>query len=238
MIYGSQLGRLTENRLLLSLPLDEYDSIIPKLEAVELPYGKVLYNSGSPIKHAFFPNNGMCSILSSTEDGSTVEVGMVGNEGMVGVPVILGVNSMPYQVTVQVQGTALRMGVNLLREAFTQRGIFHDRILLYVYDLITQLSQSASCNRFHTVRQRLCRWLLITSDRAKLNHFRLTQEVISDMLGARRQGINEAASEIKQLGLISYYRGHITILDREGLEAASCECYKIIKESYDQVTSP
>jgi len=231
MIYDSHLGKPVENQILLSLPVNEQGFILSKLEAVNLPYGRVLYNSGDPIKHVFFPNSGMCSLLSTTEDGSTVEVGMVGNEGLVGVPVVLGVNSMPYQVTVQVQCAALRLEANLLKEAFNQRGLFHDQVLLYVHDLITQISQSASCNRFHTVRQRLCRWLLTTCDRAKSNHFRLTQEVISHMLGARRQGVNEAAGEIKQLGLISYYRGQITILNREGLEATSCECYRIIKES-------
>jgi CRP-like cAMP-binding protein len=230
MNYDSQLGRVVENKILLRLPADEYDSILPKLEVVDLRYGKVLYNPGDAIKHVFFPNGGMCSLLATTEDGSTVEVGMVGNEGVVGVPVILGANSMPYQVTVQVQGTALRMKGSLLREAFNQRGLFHDQILLYVYDLLAQISQSASCNRFHTVRQRLCRWLLTTCDRAKSNLFRLTQEVLSHMLGARRQGVNEAAGDIKQLGLISHDRGQITVLDREGLEAFSCECYRIIKE--------
>ena len=236
MIYDKQPGRPVENQILLSLSNNEYDFILPNLEAVNLPYGRILYHSGDSISYAFFPNSGMCSLLATTEDGSTIEVGMVGNEGLVGVPVVLGMNSMPYEVTVQVQGSALRVGVNLLIEVFNQHGLLHDRLLRYTYSLITQISQSAACNRFHTVEQRLCRWLLTTCDRAKSDHFRLTHEILSHMLGSRRQGVTEAASAIKHLGLISYNRGQITVLDRSGLEAASCECYNVIKE-HDPVIS-
>lgn len=236
MVYDKRLGRHVENQILLSLSVDEYDFILPNLRAVNLAYGNVIYHSGDSISYAFFPNSGMCSLLATTKDGSTIEVGMVGNEGLVGVPVILGRNSMPYEVTVQVPGSALRVGVNLLIDAFNQHGLLHDKLLRYTYTLITQISQSAACNRFHTVEQRLCRWLLTTCDRAKTDHFRLTHEVLSRMLGARRQGVTEAASALKNLGLISYSRGQILLLDREGLESASCECYDVIKEN-EQVIS-
>lgn len=233
-IKGSKIPTTIENLLLAALPPDEYNRLAPSLELVELSYGKRIYDFGDTIHEVYFPNSGMSALLSITQDGEMIEVGVVGNEGMFGIPIILGVKKTSYQVIVQAEGTAIKMGAGALKQEFNQHGSLRDLLLRYLYTLVTQLSQSVVCNRFHTVEARLCRSLLVTSDRVKSSEFRLTQEFLSLMLGSRRQGISEAASSIQRAGIISYARGRITILDREALESISCECYGVVKEAYGQ----
>lgn len=227
-----------DNEILAALPRDEYNRIAPKLESVPLVYGKVVYQLGDHIRHVYFPDRGMASLLSVTRSGQIIEIGMVGKEGILGIPVIFGRSRIPYQVRVQVQGIAMRMKANLLKEEFDRGGSLHDLLLSYTYTLLTQLSQSAVCNRFHTVEERLCRWLLTACDRATSNKLRFTQDMIAQMLGSHRQGVAEAANRLQKAGLISYARGHIIALDREGLESASCECYESRTKFLQSVTPP
>ena len=197
-----------------------------------MPCGKLIYNALDTIHDVYFLNSGIASLLSITQDGDTIEVGMVGSEGMLGIAVVLGIEKMPYQVIMQVEGTALRMNARALKQEFSQNKLLRDVLLRYLYTLMAQLSQSAVCNHFHTLEARLCRWLLITSDFVKSNEFKITHEFLSRILGSRRQGVTEAANSIRKAGIISYVRGHITILDREALESISCECYGVVKEAY------
>ncbi|MEK6302758.1 MAG: Crp/Fnr family transcriptional regulator [Acidobacteriota bacterium] len=226
---GASIG----NEILAALPSHEYNRIAPNLESVRLTYGKVVYHFGDHIGHVYFPQSGMGSLLSVTLSGQSIEIGMAGREGVLGIPVILGRSRTPYQVRVEVQGTALRIKANLLREEFSRRGSLHDLLLSYTYVLLAQLSQSAVCNRFHTVDQRLCRWLLIASDRVDSNKLKFTQDSLAQMLGSRRQGVAEAANKLQKAKLIHYARGRITILDRRGLESACCECYEIEHALHD-----
>ncbi|MGB9181616.1 MAG: Crp/Fnr family transcriptional regulator [Pyrinomonadaceae bacterium] len=222
------------NRLLSSLPQTEYEHLLPNLEQVHLPKGKILYHAGDMVGHGYFINNGMISLLSMTEDGSTVEVAMVGNEGAVGLPVILRNNKTPYQIMVQIPvQSALRIKSGALRNEFDRGGKFQDLMLRYTHVLFTQISQSAVCNRFHNAEKRLGRWLLITNDLVKEDTFLLTHEIIGHMLGTPRTGVTMAAGALQREGLIRYARGKITILDRPGLESVACECYQVIKEGFD-----
>lgn len=224
----------SKNRILAALPSDEYNMIAPKPEHVHLSYGRVLYDFSEEIRHVYFLNSGMGSLLSVTEDGAIVEVGMVGNEGMLGMPIIMGMETMPYRVTMQVAGTALRVRAGLVKQAFDQHRVLHKLLLRYTYTLIAQITQSALCNHFHSVEERLCRWLLTTRDRTKLDKFRLTHEMLSHMLGARRQSVTEVANMLRKAGLIDYVRGEITLLDTQGLRDRACECYEVVKEAHVQ----
>ncbi|HEY6186465.1 MAG TPA: Crp/Fnr family transcriptional regulator [Pyrinomonadaceae bacterium] len=218
-----------QNRILAALPKNEYKRLLPHLKPIKLPQGKILYGAGEVVRHAYFPLGGMISLLSITESGKTIEVSMVGCEGMVGVPVILEFNITPYEIMVQLPCNALRIGAEVLRTEFNQGGILQKLLLLYLHTLLTQVSQSAACNGFHKVEERLCRWLLVSRDRVQSDTLPLTQEFLSHMLGVPRTSVTMIAGNLQRAGLIRYRRGIVHIIDREGLEAASCECYRIVK---------
>lgn len=223
------------NGLLSALLPAEYEHLSPHLELVRLTPGKILYNAGNIVRYAYFPKGGAISVLSITEDGRTVEVGMIGNEGMSGVSIILRSNVAPYRVMVQLAGNALRIRGDTLREEFNRGGKLQDLLLRYTHSLLIQVAQSAACNRFHTVEERLCRWLLVSRDRMQTDTIHLTQEFVSHMLGVPRTSLTMIAVTLQKEGLIRYSRGRITILDRSGLEAASCECYRRVREGSSNV---
>lgn len=218
------------NGLLSALPREEYERFSPHLELVRLTPGDILYHAGGAVRHAYFPKGGMLSLLSITESGRTIEVAMIGNEGMAGIPIILGSEAAPYQVMVQLTGNALRVRREALRAEFGRGAALHDLLLRYTHAVLTQVAQSAACNRFHSVEERLCRWLLMCRDRVQTDTVRLTQEFLSHMLGAPRSSVTAVAVALQNRGLIGYTRGKITILDRRGLEAASCECYRLVRD--------
>lgn len=218
------------NRLLAALPTEEYIRLLPHLQLVPLPQGKVLYHAGDTIQHAYFLKGGMASLLSITGNGKAVEVGMIGNESVVGIPIVLRANTTPYQIVIQLPTEAMRIKSDVLRAEFNRGGKLQDMLLRYVNMLMLQLSQSATCNRFHTMEKRLCRWLLITQDRVQTDMLRLTHEFLSQMIGAPRTRVTIVTVQLQEAGLIRCSRGQIAILDRQGLEAYSCECYKIVRE--------
>jgi CRP-like cAMP-binding protein len=222
-----------ENRLLAALPKKEYQRLLPELERVSLPFAEILYEPGDTIRHVYFPNDSIVSLLSVVAERSTLEVGIVGSEGMAGIPVFMGVGFSRNRALVQGAGTAMRMEAAALRAASEQTGALHRLLQRYTHSLLTQVSQAAACNRFHMVEARLARWLLMTHDRLRSDEFPLTQEFMSNMLGVRREGVNRAAGTLQQNKLISYSRGHLRVLDRAGLEAVSCECYRIVREESD-----
>jgi CRP-like cAMP-binding protein len=221
------------NRLLAALPRKEYQRLLPELERVAMPFAEVLYEPGERIRHVYFPNDSIVSLLAEVADRSTLEVGLAGNEGMAGISVFMGVDASPHRAIIQGAGTAMKMKASVLRQESGRAGPLHDLLHLYAHSLLTQVSQSAVCNRFHVVDARLARWLLMTADRLGASEFLLTQDFISNMLGVRREGVNKAAGVLQKDGLINYSRGRIKILDRAGLEEVSCECYGIIKEESD-----
>ncbi|PYS87929.1 MAG: Crp/Fnr family transcriptional regulator [Acidobacteria bacterium] len=225
------------NRLLSALPDEEYRHLLPHLELIHLEKGEIIYMARDSIKYVYFPLTGMFSLLSTTESGSTVEVAMVGSEGIVGLPVVLSMDKVPYEVMIQLTSDTLRIEAEILRKEFDRGGRLHELMLRYTHVLITQISQSAVCNRFHTVEKRLCRWLLIARDRVNSNTIDLTQEIIAHMLGIPRTGVTMAAGALQRAGLIRYSRGKIEILDYQRLRDASCECYEIIKEEFDRFLS-
>lgn len=221
------------NRLLAALPSHEYEQLRPHLEPVHLPKGKIIYHANETVRHGYFINDGQCSLLSVTQEG-TIEVAMVGNEGALGLPIVWRKNKTPYEVMVQIAvKSAFRIKAETLRSEFDRGGKLQDLLLRYTEVLVTQISQSAVCNHFHSSTKRLARWLLIANDLVRSNTFYLTHEFISHMLGAPRTGVTMAAGTLQKMGLITYSRGTITILDRPGLEKTSCECYGIIRESLD-----
>ncbi|HEX8499733.1 MAG TPA: Crp/Fnr family transcriptional regulator [Pyrinomonadaceae bacterium] len=219
-----------DNHLLAALPREEYARLAPHLELVRLPAGRVLCEVGSVISHVHFLKGGMASLLSLTEDGHSVEVGMIGNEGVVGLPAVLGLGAAPYRVVMQLPGNALRLRADVLRAEFNRKGRLQQLLLHYLHTLLTQVSQSAACNRYHTMKARLCRWLLVSRDRSHSDTLHLTQEFLAQMMGAPRPRVTLVAGDLQRAGLIRYSRGKIFILDRRGLEAMSCECYRIVRE--------
>lgn len=221
------------NRLLAALPKKEYQRLLPELEQITMPFAEVLHEPGERIRHVYFPNDSVVSLLAEVTAHAPLEVGLIGNEGVTGISVFMGVNTSPHRAIVQGLGTAMRLRASVLRKESENVGPLHRLLHLYAHSLLTQISRSAACNRFHIVDARLARWLLMTGDRLGTNEFRLTQDFISNMLGVRREGVNKAAGMLQQEGLISYSRGYIKILDRVGLEAISCECYRIIKDESD-----
>jgi CRP-like cAMP-binding protein len=221
------------NRLLAALPKKEYQRLLPELEQVAMPFAEVLYEPGARIRHVYFPNDSIVSLLAEVADRSTLEVGLVGNEGMAGISVFMGVNASPHRAITQGAGTAMRMKASALRKEAGRAGPLHGLLHRYAHTLLTQVSRGAVCNRFHLVDARLARWLLMSGDRLGTDEFRLTQDFISNMLGVRREGVSKAASLLQKDELINYSRGRIKILDRAGLEAVSCECYSIIKGESD-----
>jgi CRP-like cAMP-binding protein len=217
------------NSLLAALPRKEREHMVDKLEQVALTYGDVLYEPGEKIKHVYFPNDSIVSLLTLVDRHQALEVGLVGREGMVGIPLALEIGISPVRALVQGTGTAMRMKAASFLKEFRQSPALQRELHRYTYTLMAQVTQTAACNRFHVIEARLARWLLMTHDRTQSNPFQLTQEFLSHMLGVRRVGVTKAARTLQQNKLISYSRGHITILDRKGLEAASCSCYKIVK---------
>lgn len=232
MVLSKPLPSAFKKNLILGALRDkEYEHFYPYLEPIALAQGTTLYGAGDTARHAYFLVSGMISLLAITEDGQAIEVGMVGNEGMVGLPIVLGFNIVPHLVVTQLPCTAVRIRTDRLKAEFNLGGQLHDLLLRYTETLITQLSQSASCNMFHTVRERLCRWLLIARDRVQSDTLCLTQEFMSQMIGTPRTSVTAIAGSLQREGLVNYRRGKIVILDRAGLESASCECYGIVKES-------
>lgn len=222
-----------ENRLLASLPHAEYESLLPDLELVHLSKRKILYNQGDRVHSAYFPLNGVLSLLATTAAGEVVEVAMVGNEGMIGLPILLKVGVSPYQIQVQIPGVAVRISAHVMKREFLKGGHFQDVMLRHMHALLSHITQSAVCNRFHSLEARLCRWLLITRDRINSDTIDFTQEFLAHMLGCPRTGVTMVASTLQKARLIGYARGRIELLDVPGLERTSCECYKIIKTEID-----
>jgi CRP-like cAMP-binding protein len=223
------------NRILAGLSHKEYARILPDLARVTLSSGQVLYEPGGDMPSAYFLETAIVSILSMAEDGTSIEVSVVGDEGVIGIPIILRSHGLPYKIVVQGSGIAWRMKADVLRREFDRCGPFHTLVLHYLHTLIVALSQSGACNQFHTIRQRFCRWVLTSQDRARSSEIKSTQEFLSQMLGVNRSSASQAASALQRAGLISYRRGRITILNRSGLEAAACECYRIVKGEFDRL---
>ncbi len=226
-----------KNRLLAALPAEEYARMFPQLEAAALIYAEIIYEPDDMIRRVYFPESGIISLLSSVGESSLLEVGIVGNEGFVGLPVFLGVKTSNNRALVQGAGAALSMKTaDFLAECKTG-GALPRLLQRYTHSLMTQISQSAACNRFHPIEARLARWLLMTADRMAANEFQITQDFLSNMLGVRREAVNKSATVFQQNGLIKYIRGKITILDRAALETAACRCYFIIREEYGNVSA-
>lgn len=221
------------NRLLAALPKKEYQRMLPNMETFVLNFGEPIYQVGDVIQHVYFPVNGIVSLLSTVDDRASLEVGIIGNEGMVGLPVFMGAKTSSNHAIVQGSGTALRMTADAFLKECESGGALPRLLRRYTHALLTQIAQSAACNRFHSIDTRLARWLLMTHDRLGEDEFQLTQEFLSIMLGVRREGVNKAEVDLQKRLLISYSRGHIKVLNRAGLEAAACTCYKIIEEEYE-----
>ncbi|HMF57860.1 MAG TPA: Crp/Fnr family transcriptional regulator [Pyrinomonadaceae bacterium] len=224
-----------ENRLLAALPLEEYERLRPHLEPVSFDLGEVIYESGGHLDHVYFPTTAIISLLYMMEDGSSAEMGLAGNEGVVGIALFMGGGTMPNRAVVQSAGDAIKMKAKALQTEFALGSKFQQLLLRYTQALITQISQTAVCNRLHSVEQQLCRWLLLSHDRVKADELIMTQELIADMLGVRREGVTVAAGRLQDAGAISYVRGHIKVLDRQKLEAMACECYKVVKDEFDRL---
>ena len=223
------------NHLLGALPSSEWQALAPYLELVHLRTDQLLCDCGHKIHHVYFPTTAIISILSMMEDGGSVELAAVGREGMTGVQVLTGGETMPSRVQVQCAGFAYRMSAQHLRQEFARSDFLRRLMLLYMHALLIQVAQTAACNRHHSLNKQLCRWLLIEVDRAATNDLAVTQQLIADMLGVRREGITEAAGKLHDQGLIHHSRGHIKILDRKGLESRACECYGLVKREFDRL---
>jgi CRP-like cAMP-binding protein len=226
---------VTQNHLLAALPDAELHRWLPLLEAIELPLGMVLYESGRALSHVVFPMTAIVSLLFVLEDGDSAEIAVVGNEGVVGISLFMGGGSTPSRAVVQSAGRGCRLSSHAIREAFGRSGPVMHLMLRYTQALITQMAQTAVCNRHHTLDKQLCRWLLLSLDRLRGNELVMTQELIANMLGVRREGVTEAALKLQAAGLIQYARGRITVLDRPGLERRTCECYAVVKQEYDRL---
>jgi len=223
--------------LLAALPSTEWQRWLPQLEHVALPLGFVLYESGSTLSHVYFPTTALVSLLYVMENGASAEIAIVGNEGLVGISLFMGGESTPSRAVVQSAGEGFRLKAQAIMEDFNRAPILH-LLLRYTQALITQMAQTAVCNRHHSLDQQLCRWLLLSLDRLQGNELVMTQELIANMLGVRREGVTEGALKLQSAGLIRYARGHIVILDRHGLEKRTCECYAVVKKEYDRLLPP
>ena len=227
-----------QNHLLNVLPEDVYERLFPYMELVQMRLGHVLYESGGELRYAYFPTTCIVSLLYVMENGASAEIAVVGNEGIVGVALFMGGGTMPNRAVVQSAGYAYRLRAGLMQQEVNRNGSLLHLLLRYTQALITQMAQTAVCNRHHTLDQQLCRWLLLSLDRLSGNELSMTQELIANMLGVRREGVTEAAGKLHQAGLIEYSRGHITVLDRPGLEARVCECYQVAKTESDRLLPP
>ena len=225
----------SQNHLLAALPAEERGRLIPHLELVPMPLGAVLYESGSELRHVYFPTTSIVSLLYVMRDGASAEIAVVGNEGIIGVALFMGGETMPNRAVVQSAGHAYRLKGHLLKQEFNRSGELQHLLLRYTQALLTQMAQTAVCNRHHSLDQQLCRWLLLSLDRLPSTELVMTQELIANMLGVRREGVTEAAGNLQKAGLISYRRGRITVLDRAGLEARACECYAVVKNEFDRL---
>jgi CRP-like cAMP-binding protein len=223
------------NHLLRALPAAELQRWMPQLEWVEMPIGQVLYESGGTLSHVYFPATAIVSLLYVMENGASAEIAVVGNEGVVGISLFMGGESTPSRAVVQSAGQGFRLKARTIKDEFEAAGPVMHLLLRYTQALITQMAQTAVCNRHHTLDQQLCRWLLLSLDRLSGNELLMTQELIANMLGVRREGVTEAATRLQKAGLIRYARGHISVLDRAGLEQRTCECYAVVKKEYDRL---
>lgn len=223
------------NHLLAALPAVEFARIEVDLDAIELKLGEVIYESGEQLEYIYFPTTAIISLLYIMENGSTAEIGMAGNDGLVGIALYMGGSTTPNRAVVQSAGNAFRLRSKALKSEFGLGGTFQNILLRYTQYLMTQISQTAVCNRLHSVEQQLCRWLLINHDLLQTNKLIMTHDLIADMLGVRREGVSIAAGHLQKKGLIKYARGAITMLDRERLETAGCECYGVVKTEYDRL---
>ena len=224
-----------QNHLLAALTPAESERLLPHLELVPMPLGEVYYESGDRLPHVYFPTTSIVSVHYVMENGASAEITGVGNEGMLGISLFMGGNTTPNRASVRAAGYGYKLNAPLLMEEFNRCGPLQRLLLRYTQALMTQTAQTAVCNRHHTLDQQLCRWLLLTLDRASSNELILTQELAASMLGVRREGITEAAGKLKQAGVISYRRGHITVLDRFGLESHACECYDVVRREFDRL---
>jgi len=218
------------NHLLGALPIEVQSRLFSHLELISMPLGKVLYESGDTLRHVYFPVDCIVSLLYVMEDGASAEISVVGNEGLIGIALFMGGESTPSRAIVQSAGSAYRLLGQRLKDEFTRHGELLLLMLRYTQSLITQMAQTAVCNRHHSVDQQLCRWLLLSLDRLPSNRLTMTQELIANMLGVRREGVTDAAGKLQKLGVIEYSRGHITVLNRAKLEELSCECYGVVKK--------
>ncbi|WP_019936744.1 Crp/Fnr family transcriptional regulator [Bordetella sp. FB-8] len=223
------------NHLLAVLPEAEWARIGPHLLQVDLPLGQVIYESGDRLDHVYFPSTAIVSLLYVMEDGASAEIAVVGNEGLVGIALFMGGETTPSRAVVQSAGTAYRLSAHILKEEFHRAGPMQRLLLRYTQSLITQMAQTAVCNRHHSIDQQLCRWLLLSMDRLPSNKLRMTQELIANMLGVRRPGVTESAMKLQDAGLIRYSYGNIEVLDRSGLEKRVCECYAVVKRESDRL---
>ncbi|MDP3857825.1 MAG: Crp/Fnr family transcriptional regulator [Stagnimonas sp.] len=218
-----------------ALPPAVLERLLPQLELVPLPLGKVLYESGDTLRHVYFPTDSIVSLLYVMENGASAEISVVGNEGLIGISLFMGGESTPSRAIVQSAGSAYRLPGQQIKNEFNRHGELMLLLLRYTQALITQMAQTAVCNRHHSIDQQLCRWLLLSLDRLSANRLTMTQELIANMLGVRREGVTEAAGKLQKLGVIEYNRGQITVLDRPKLEALSCECYAVVKRETDRL---
>lgn len=231
------MNQSIENRLLNALPEGSKNRLFPKIKLVELPLGKVIYDAGQSVSTVYFPTDSIVSLLSTMADGASAEISVVGNEGLVGIAVFMGGESTPSCAIVQSAGYAYRLPAAELRSEFNNNQSVRMLLLRYTQALIAQMAQTAVCNRHHSIDQQLCRWLLLSLDRLSSNNLTMTQELIANMLGVRREGVTEAAGKLQRLGVITYKRGHITVVSREKLEALCCECYAVVKSETDRLES-
>jgi len=226
-----------QNHLLAALPTAEFEPLAAHLELVPMPLGEMLYEPGGQLQHGYFPTTAIVSLHYVMESGASAEAAGVGNEGVLGISLFMGGDTTPSSAVVQTAGHAYRLEERLLKQEFNRAGLMQRLLLRYTQALITQMTQTAACNRHHSVEQQLCRWLLLTLDRLPSNELIMTQELVASMLGVRREGITEAAGKLQRAGIISYRRGHIAVLDRSGLETHACECYAVVKKELSRLLS-
>ena len=224
-----------KNRLLAALPPDEIERLLPTFQKISFSLGDVVYESSGHLDYVYFPTTAIISLLYTMENGSTAEMGLTGNDGVVGIALFMGGGTMPNRAVVQSAGDAIRMKAKVLQAEFASGGEFQRLLLRYTQALITQISQTAVCNRLHSVEQQLCRWLLLSHDRVPTDELIMTQELIADMLGVRREGVTVAAGHLQDIEAISYVRGRIQIMDRQKLEDTACECYRVVKDEFDRL---
>lgn len=234
-LASNEVGPPRQNKLLAALPDAEWERLLPNLKPVFMPLGQSVYESGAHLDHVYFPTTCIVSLLYVMADGDSAEIAIVGNEGLVGVALFMGGETTPSRAVVQSEGWAYRLQGQFLKTEFNRGGDVQHLLLRYTQALLTQMAQTAVCNRHHSVDQQLSRWLLLSIDRLDSDELKMTQELIANMLGVRREGVTEAAGKLQDAGLIRYSRGHIQVIDRQGLEARCCECYDVVKREYDRL---